>query len=104
MGLVHAVRYEKSFRFHLLAMAVAILVTVVLRPGWVWGALIAVGISLVLLAELVNTAVEHTLDGLHPDQAEFVAVAKDCAAGAVLVASILALVVFGCMVLSLGLL
>jgi diacylglycerol kinase len=33
-------------------------------------------IGLVLAAELVNTALEHTLDGLHAEQAEFVRIAR----------------------------
>jgi diacylglycerol kinase (ATP) len=49
--------------------------------------------GLVLVAELINTALEATLDGLHPDQAPFVKLAKDCAAGAALVASMTAAVV-----------
>ncbi len=51
-------------------------------------------ICMVLAAELFNTALEHALDGLHPEQAPFVRVAKDCAAGAVLVLSACAALVF----------
>jgi diacylglycerol kinase (ATP) len=50
-------------------------------------------IGLVLVTELINTALEAALDGLHPEQAHFVKLAKDCAAGAALVASMTAVVV-----------
>ena len=96
-GLGHAIRYERSFRTELAAAGAAIAATIALRPGWVWAALIAVAIGLVLTAELVNTALEHALDGLHPEQARFVAIAKDCAAAAVSVASMLSVVLFALM-------
>ncbi len=97
-GLGHAFVHETSFRTHCLAALGASGVTAWLRPGWLWAALIAVAIALVLALELVNTALEHALDGLHPEQAEFVGIAKDCAAGAVLVASVLSVLLFGFMV------
>jgi diacylglycerol kinase (ATP) len=40
---------------------------------------------------------EHALDGLHPQQAPFVRIAKDCAAAAVLVLSAASVVVFALM-------
>ena len=54
-----------------------------------------------LAAELVNTALEHTLDGLHAEHAEFVRIAKDCAAAAVLVLSATAAIVFVLMLVAL---
>jgi hypothetical protein len=58
-------------------------------------------IALVLAAELANTALEHLLDGLHPEQAEFVRIAKDCSAAAVLVFSTTSVAVFALMLLTL---
>lgn len=101
-GLGHAYRHERSFRTHCIAAVFAAAATIWLRPGWLWAALIAVAIALVLALELVNTALEHLLDGLHPADAGFVAIAKDCAAAAVLVASILSLVLFFMMLFDIG--
>lgn len=98
MGFVHAWTREASFRVQLVAAFAALLATAWLRPGWIWGALVVLSIALVLMAELINTALEETLDGLHPDNARFVARAKDCAAAAVLVASLCSVAVFACMV------
>ena len=44
-----------------------------------------------LAAEVFNTAVEGLADHLHPEQHPAIKVVKDCAAGAVLIASIAAL-------------
>ena len=72
-----------------------------LRPPLLWAALIVTMIGLVLAAELVNTALERTLDGLHAEHAEFVRIAKDCAAAAVLVLSATAAFVFLLMIIAL---
>jgi len=97
-GLLAAFRSEPSFRFQTLAACVAVLTTLWLHPPLVWLALITVMSALVLAAELVNTALEHALDGLHPEQAIFVKIAKDCAAASVLVLSIAAVATYLLMV------
>jgi diacylglycerol kinase (ATP) len=50
-------------------------------------------IALVLSAELFNTALEHLADKLHPERDPAIKVAKDCAAGAVLILALLAVIV-----------
>ena len=70
-GLREAFAGERSFRVQLLAAACALGAILWLRPPLFWAALIVTMIGLVLAAELVNTALEHTLDGLHAEHAEF---------------------------------
>ena len=98
-GLLAAFRCEPSFRFQILAACVAVLTTLWLHPPAIWLALIVAMSALVLAAELINTALEHALDGLHPGQAVFVKIAKDCAAASVLVLSLAAVVVYLLMLL-----
>jgi diacylglycerol kinase (ATP) len=96
-GLREAFARELTFRIQLAAAAGAIAVALAVRAALVWIALVAIMIGLVLAAELLNTALEQALDGLHPGQAPFVRIAKDCAAAAVLVLSAVSVVVFGLM-------
>ena len=93
-----AFQNEVSFRVQVFAVG-AIAVTAWLNPPAIWMALVIVMATLVLAAELFNTPLEHLLDGLHPQQAEFVRIAKDCSVGAVLLISITSVVVFALMVL-----
>lgn len=90
-GIRVAYRDEHSFRSQTLAAAAAVLGLLMLRPGWLWAALLVVLVGLVLMAELFNTALEAALDCLHPEQSDHIRKAKDCAAGAVLVTSLVAL-------------
>jgi undecaprenol kinase len=90
-GLIAALRSENSFRVHA-AAAVGVLGVLVWRqPAALWWATIIVTLMIVLAAELINTAVEHLADHLHPDQHPRIKIVKDCAAAAVLVASLGAL-------------
>lgn len=100
-GLRLAFREESSFRTQCLAALLALGSLPFLHPPLVWAALVVLLVALVLALELVNTALEHTLDGLHPGQARFVQGAKDCAAAAVLLLSGAAVVVYGLMLCAL---
>lgn len=91
---------EKSFRSQCALAIGAALVLLVLRPGPLWSALVALAIALVLALELANSALEYLLDHLHPDLAREIGAAKDAAAAAVLVASLAAAAVGALMLLA----
>jgi diacylglycerol kinase (ATP) len=101
-GLREAFALELTFRIQLAAAVAVIAVSLALGAPLLWLALVVVLVGLVLAAELFNTALEHALDGLHPEPAELIRIAKDCAAAAVLVLSITAVVVFVLMIWALS--
>ena len=86
-GLRHVWRWERSFRTQVLVALSMAALLIVLRPGWLWAALIVVCIALVLALEMMNSALEYLIDHVHPDVAPAIKHAKDAAAGAVLLAS-----------------
>ena len=87
-GLAHGVRAEHSLRAHLAALALVLVLMLVLRPAPQWWALVALASAAVIAAELFNTAIEHLADHLHPEAHPSIRIVKDCAAAAVLVASL----------------
>ena len=92
-GLGAAFKAEASLRTQVLLGAAAAAVLVLLRPPMVWVALCVMSAALVLGMELLNTALEHLADHLHPEAHAQIRIAKDCAAAAVLIASAAATVV-----------
>jgi diacylglycerol kinase (ATP) len=92
-GLRTAWRTENSFKIHVVATVVVVAAMAWLRPPPVWWAVILLTVAAVLAAELVNTAIEYLADHLHPEQHPQIKIVKDCAAGAVLVSSLVALAV-----------
>lgn len=95
-GLAHAWRTQAHLRFEVVAAFVAIAAALALGTGV---APVVLACTLVVLAELVNTAVEATVDLVAPGPDPRAAIAKDVAAGAVLAAAIgaagVGLAVFG---------
>jgi diacylglycerol kinase (ATP) len=92
-GLRSAWRREASFKAQALAAAAVLVILLWVRPAPLWWAIAAVTVAFVLAAELFNTAIEALADHLHPTQDPAIKIVKDCAAGAVLVASVAALAV-----------
>src|SRR3954462_9793810 len=98
-GIRWMLRHEPNMRFHLLATAGVIVAAAALRvPPEQWAAL-TFAISLVLLGEILNTAIEAVLDIVQPEYHDLVEVVKDVAAAAVLVAAlgatVIACIIFG---------
>jgi diacylglycerol kinase (ATP) len=85
-GLVHAFRTEHAMWFHGCASVLVIMAGLYFQVSsmdWRW---LVLGISLVLCAEMMNTAVELICDAVNPQHNPMIGRAKDVAAGAVLAA------------------
>jgi len=74
-------------RVHFIATLVVLLAALFLRVSPIEFALLALSILFVLFAELINTAIEAAVDLVSPDFHPLAKIAKDTAAGAVLVAA-----------------
>jgi len=92
-GIIYAARSQRNMRIHLVCAALALVATLYLRLERSYVALVVIAIVLVLGFELVNTAVEAVVDLMTVAHHPLAKIAKDAAAGAVLVASIGALIV-----------
>lgn len=99
-GITSAWRSEASFRTQTVIAAGVVLVLLWLRPAAVWWALVLLTICLVLAAELFNTALERVIDHLHPEHHPAIKIAKDCAAGAVMVLCLAAMTVFAALLIN----
>lgn len=93
-GIWSAWRSEASFRLQVLATGGVLAVLVWRQPVPLWWACLLTNCAMVLAAELLNSALEATIDHLHPARHPAIRVAKDCAAGAVLLLSTSAVGVF----------
>ena len=87
----HVVRTQRNMRVHLLAGAAAVAASLVLRISAVDWACVLLAIGLVLTAETLNTVVEALADLCTDDYHPLAKIAKDAAAGAVLISSAAAL-------------
>lgn len=96
-GVVAAVKGERNMRIHVVAAVAAISLGAWLGLSLCEWAVIILCIALVMSLECANTAIEAAVDLASPDIHPLAKKAKDCAAGAVLLASIGSAVV-GCVI------
>lgn len=86
-GIIYTVRTQKHMRSHFLAALVILLAALLLRVSSIEFMVLSLAVSFVLFAELINTAIEVVVDMISPEFHPLAKVAKDVAAGAVLVAA-----------------
>ncbi len=92
-GLVYSVRHQRNMRIHFAVAVVVLVASVFLDVSRLELVVVFVTIAFVLMAELINTAVEAVVDIITDEFDPRAKAAKDVAAGAVLVAAINSLVV-----------
>jgi diacylglycerol kinase (ATP) len=90
-GVWHAVRHQRNMRVHLVAGVAAVVAGLILKISAVAWACVLLAIGLVLTAEMLNTVVESLVDLYTDEYHPLAKIAKDTAAGAVLVSSLAAL-------------
>ena len=92
-GVVYALRTQRNMRIHVAAAIITLVGALFLQISALGLAAIVFAISLVFVTELVNTAIEAAVDLSTETYDPLAKVAKDVAAGAVLVASTNAVVI-----------
>jgi diacylglycerol kinase len=95
-GLWHALRTQRNARVHAAVASLAIAAGAFLGISAVEFAMVFVAISGVFIAEMFNTALEACVDLASPQQHTLAKIAKDVAAGAVLVSAMLAVAIGLC--------
>jgi len=92
-GLLYAIRTQRNFRLHLLAAVAVMAAGYWLELSPASCAVLALTIGAMLVAEIVNTAIETLVDWVSPDYHPLAKCVKDLSAGAVLLMAITSVVV-----------
>ena len=92
-GVIHVLRTQRNMRLHFAAAVAVIVVAVAVGVSKIELSLLLVSIAFVLVAEMINTAVEGAIDAATTSFDPMAKLAKDIAAGAVLIASVNAVAV-----------
>jgi diacylglycerol kinase (ATP) len=87
-GVIHVLRTQRNMRLHFLIAVVVLAVAVVVGVTRFELIALLLAIAFVLIAEMINTAIEHTIDVATTSFDPMAKLAKDIAAGAVLIASV----------------
>lgn len=93
-GLVRLIQTEQNARVHLYLATFAAFCAIAFDLNRLEAAILFFSVVLVFGIEIINTAIEKLLDVVHPENHIQIAFIKDALAGAVLIAAIIAVVVF----------
>lgn len=86
-GILYVAKTQRHMRWHFLSAIVILLISLFLRLSKIEFIALTLAIVLVLLSEMVNTAVEVTVDLLEERYHPLAKIAKDIAAGSVLISA-----------------
>ncbi|WP_338777189.1 diacylglycerol kinase family protein [Metabacillus sp. FJAT-52054] len=89
-GLMNVFRHERNFQIHCILMVLAIAAGFILEISFMEWYMVIGSIAAVLSLELMNTAIERTVDLVTDEMRPLAKAAKDAAAGSVFVAAIAA--------------
>ena len=92
-GIAASVKNQRNLRFHIAAAVYVTAFSLFYGLTKAEYALLALAFSSVISAELINTAVEAAVDLYSPERSSLAKLAKDAAAGAVLVTAVFSVVV-----------
>ncbi len=92
-GIVHALRTQRNMRIHVVVAIGVIVLAVIVSVSKFELIALLIAIAFVLIAEMINTAVEGAIDVATTSFDPMAKLAKDVAAGAVLIATLNAIAV-----------
>ena len=98
-GLIYAIKEQKNLKFKLFIALIVMILSIVLKINKIEILFVCISICFVVFAEIVNTSIEKVVDLVTEEYNEKAKLAKDIAAGAVIISSlnavIIGMIIFG---------
>ena len=94
-GIRYCLVSQTNFRIHILLAILAICFCILMQASSTEWTIVLLCIAIVLITEMINTAIEKMCDVVQPGFHPIIKIIKDTAAGAVLVAAFISLVIGG---------
>lgn len=99
-GLRYAYQHEAAFRQELLLLAILAPVALWVSDDAITRVLMIGSLVLVIIVELLNSAIEATIDRISPERHSLAKAAKDIGSAAVMIALFLSALIWGILLLS----
>jgi diacylglycerol kinase (ATP) len=84
-GIIYAAKTQRHLRYHFYSAIIVLILSYVLGISRIDFLFISIAVIIVLLAEMLNTAIEFVVDIVSPEKSEKARIVKDVAAGSVLI-------------------
>ena len=89
------IKEERNIKIHLLAVIVVIIMGIIYKISRMEWMICILLFGLVISSELINTAIENAVDLVTTEENKLAKIAKDAAAGAVLINAIISVIIAG---------
>lgn len=87
-GFLHALRHNRNLRIHLVIALAVVILSIFFRINKYEMSILGIVILLVISSEMINTAIEEMVNLITSEHRKEARIAKDVAAGMVLVATV----------------
>lgn len=94
-GIVKTIKEERNIKIHILAVVVVTTMGIIYKISTTEWIICLILFGLVISSEIINTSIERTVDLISKEKSELAKMAKDAAAGAVLVNAIISTIIAG---------
>jgi len=94
-GIKNLIKNEHNSRIHIVTLICVIVLGILLKIELIEWIAISIVSGLVILTELLNTAIERLADFVESDWNEKIGIIKDYCAGAVLISAVISVIVGG---------
>jgi undecaprenol kinase len=92
-GIIYVLKHDQNLRIHLIIAALVLLIGMMLHISTVEVGILLVMIILVICAEMINSTIEQMVDLITTEHKKQAEIAKDVAAGMVLITAVGAMIV-----------
>ena len=92
-GISYTTTHEKNFKIEIIFACLVTIASFILKVSILEWAILILVIGMVLVLEMINTAIERCVDLVTKDYRELAKAAKDVAAGAVLIMSMFSVII-----------
>jgi len=92
-GIIYALKTQRNMKIHFLVATIVLIATLFFDLTRIEILILLLTISMVIVAEMINTSIESTIDLITDKYHIFAKIAKNVAAGAVLIAAINSIIV-----------
>lgn len=94
-GIIKTIKEERNIKIHILAVVVVTTMGIIYKISTTEWIICLILFGLVISSEIINTSIERTVDLISKEKSELAKMAKDAAAGAVLVNAIISTIIAG---------
>lgn len=92
-GIIAGIKEEKNMKIHIIIMILVIIMGIILKISRIEWIICIILFGFVISLELINTAIENTVDLITQEKNPKAKIIKDVSAGAVLIAAITSAVI-----------